>query len=112
MINYNGKTFRLVNSTVNGQVNNETLFYYTQKGNIVSAQYNGGGIVNGHLIAVAAADGKLDMRYHHINNNGEIMTGICLSEPELLPNGKIRLHEKWRWTCGDKSSGISIVEEI
>jgi hypothetical protein len=51
------------------------------------------------------------MRYHHVNTNGELMTGICRSTPELLPSGKIRLHEEWQWTSGDGSKGKSIVEE-
>ena len=25
---------------------------------------------------------------------------------------KIRLHENWKWTSGDKSEGNSIIEEI
>jgi hypothetical protein len=59
-----------------------------------------------------AADGSLDMRYHQINMKGELTTGICLSIPKILPNGKIGLHEKWQWTSGDKSSGESVLEEI
>jgi len=40
------------------------------------------------------------------------MTGICKSKPEILPNGKIRLHERWQWTSGDLSLGQSIIEEL
>jgi len=39
------------------------------------------------------------------------MTGVCTSKPEFLANGKIRLHESWKWTSGDKSEGKSINEE-
>ena len=39
------------------------------------------------------------------------MTGICQSTPELLPNGKLRLHEAWQWTAGDRSKGSSVIEE-
>ncbi|WP_313187142.1 hypothetical protein [Sphingobacterium siyangense] len=52
------------------------------------------------------------MRYHHINTAGEIMTGLCRSTPEILKDGRIRLHEEWKWTSGDQSSGKSIIEEI
>jgi hypothetical protein len=52
------------------------------------------------------------MRYHQVNTKGELMTGICFSTPEILLNGKIRLHEKWEWTSGDKSVGESIIEEL
>jgi hypothetical protein len=51
------------------------------------------------------------MRYHQVNNKGELMTGTCQSIPEILPNGKIRLHERWEWTSGDKSLGTSVIEE-
>ena len=55
--------------------------------------------------------GNIEMRYHQVNENDELMTGICKSAPEILENGKIRLHEKWEWTSGDKSKGTSIIEE-
>ncbi len=51
------------------------------------------------------------MRYHQINDRGEIMTGFCKSTPEIMENGKIRLHEKWQWTSGDFSEGNSVLEE-
>ena len=111
MINYHNKTFRSVSNTSNGEVSNETVFQYKQDGNIVTATYSGGAVVLGHLIALVDKQGGLDMRYHHVNTKGELMTGICRSTPELLPSGKIRLHEEWQWTSGDGSKGKSIVEE-
>ena len=38
--------------------------------------------------------------------------GECRSQLEVLPDGRYRLHEKWRWTSGDSSSGESVVEEL
>jgi len=55
--------------------------------------------------------GNIEMRYHQINDNNKIMTGMCKSIPEILENGKIRLHESWEWTSVDKSKGSSIIEE-
>lgn len=112
MINYNQKIFRSASNTDNGEVGSDTVFYYRQEGNIVAATYHGGSIVQGHLIAKVDEHGNLDMRYHHINQQGELMTGVCQSTPKLLPNGKVRLYERWKWTCGDYSSGESIIEEI
>lgn len=112
IVNYHGKSFKSVDTSDNGEVNNETVFTYYQNGNIVWADYSGGGIVKGHLIATADADGNLDMRYHHINENNELMTGICKSKPEILKSGRIRLHEEWEWTCRDHSKGRSIIEEV
>lgn len=111
MFNYNNKIFRPVVNSENGETSNETVFNYKQTGNILTSEYSGGKIKNGHLIGLVDEKGNIDMRYHQINIEGEIMTGICKSKPEILENGKIRLHESWEWRSGDKSKGQSIIEE-
>lgn len=111
-MNYNKKTFRSISNTPNGEVSGDTIFHYAQTGNIVTATYAGGGIAEGHLIALVDEMGNLDMRYHHVNLQGVLQTGICRSVPEMLPDGRIRLQETWQWTSGDGSSGSSLVEEF
>lgn len=111
MIDYNNKIFRPVSNTENGETSNETIFLYKQMGNILTSEYSGGKIVKGHLLGLVDKNGVIDMKYHQINEKGELMTGICTSKPEILTNGKIRLHESWEWTSGDKSKGQSIIEE-
>jgi hypothetical protein len=111
VINYNNKVFRPIINTENGETSDETIFLYRQVGNILTSEYSGGKIIKGHLIGLVDENGTIEMRYHQINNKGELMTGICISTPEILQNGKIRLHENWRWTCGDNSKGQSVIEE-
>lgn len=111
MIDYNGKIFRPISNSENGETSNETVFKYNQIGNILTSKYSGGKIKKGHLIGIVDENGDIDMRYHQVNNKNELMTGICKSRPEILDNGKVRLHESWEWTSGDKSKGQSIIEE-
>ncbi|NIJ51610.1 n-acetylglutamate synthase [Dyadobacter arcticus] len=111
MINYNNKVFIPVSNSENGEVDLEMQFLYHQAGNVVTSTYHGDKILYGHLIAIVDETGNLDMRYHQINIKGEIMTGICKSTAEVLPTGKLRLHEKWNWTSGDLSEGESLLEE-
>lgn len=111
-MNYNNRIFRVVTNSDNGDTSNETTFQYKQEGNILTSIYSGGNIVSGHLLGVVDTNGNINMRYHHINIDGEIMTGLCKSTPEILEDGRIRLHEEWRWTSGDQSSGKSTIEEI
>lgn len=111
MIDYNGKSFSPIANTENGETSSETVFLYKQFGNILTSEYSGGKIKKGHLIGLVDENGNIDMRYHQVNEKGEIMTGICKSKPETMDNGKIRLHESWQWTSGDKSKGKSIIEE-
>lgn len=111
-INYDNKTFASVQNSETGEVSSETRFQYHQRGDLVWAEYAGGAVRFGSLIAKVTDDDCLEMRYQHLNANGALMTGECLSTPEILADGRIRLYEKWQWTSGDCSSGESIIEEI
>lgn len=110
--NLDGKVFRSVANTANGEVGTETRFHYRQSGDIVTATYSGGEIVAGHLIAKVLASGQLDMRYHHLNRSGEFMLGRCLSTPRRLADGRLAFSEEWQWLTGDRSSGRSEIEEV
>ncbi len=111
-INYDGRRFRPAENSETGEVGSDTVFSYAQEGDAVRAAYEGGGVRSGTLIATADDEGRLDARYQHVNAAGELMTGECRTTPEMLPDGRLRLYEEWRWTSGDRSSGTSVVEEI
>ena len=110
---YSGKLFRPVSNSPNGEVNGETLFRYEQHGDLFSATYSGGGIRAGHMLGCCDAKGNLRFCYQHVSDDGGVLrSGVCESRPEILVDGRIRLHERWRWTLGADGEGESIVEEI
>ena len=111
-ISYDGRVFRMVANAPTGNATVDTVFHYHQNGNVVWATYEGGGVLFGTLVALADEQGRLDMRYQHVSRGGELMTGVCRSQPELLPDGRLRVYQDWKWTCGDRSTGTSIVEEL
>lgn len=111
-MNYNNRKFKAISNSINGEVSNEMVFHYKQTGNILTCNYHGVKIMIGHLIGLVDERGNIQMSYHQINIEGEMMTGVCHSKPEILENGKIRLIEEWQWTSGDKSKGESILEEV
>ncbi|WP_430404754.1 n-acetylglutamate synthase [Fluviicola sp.] len=111
-MNYHNKKFRPVSNTENGETSEETIFHYQQEGNILTCTYSGGQIKVGQLIGLVDSIGNIDMRYHQVNSKGQLMTGICKSTPEILSDGRIRLHEMWQWTSGDQSKGNSVLEEV
>lgn len=110
--NLNNRKFSSVANTDNGDVGSQTVFYYRQQGELVWAEYSGGSIRRGNLIARWIEENVLEMRYQHISTDDEFKTGRCLSRPEVLPDGRLRMHEEWQWTSGDGSLGTSIIEEI
>jgi hypothetical protein len=111
-INYHNRRFASCSNSANGEVGVGTVFHYQQEGELVWATYRGGDVVYGTLIARVESDDGLDMRYQHMNRDGELRTGVCRSTPELAPDGRLRLREVWKWTSGDQSSGESVLEEL
>lgn len=111
-MNYNNRKFKCVSNSNNGEITNEMVFHYEQLGTILTCSYQGENITKGQLIGLVNENGCIEMSYHQINKNGELLTGVCSSKPEIMGNGKIRLHESWQWTSGDQSKGYSILEEI
>lgn len=111
-IDYDDRRFTSIANSAAGDVGSGTVFHYRQRGDIVWGTYEGGGIAQGTLIARVLKDGSLDMRYQHVTLDGAIKAGRCVSQPEILVDGRIRLHERWQWTEGGTDAGESIVEEV
>jgi hypothetical protein len=112
---YDGRRFRSVSTHTAGtpgDVGAETVFEYHQDGPAVWAVYSGGAVARGALVATADGAGVLDVRYAHVAADGALRTGACRSTPEALPDGRLRLHETWRWTGGAEGEGTSTVEEV
>jgi hypothetical protein len=111
-LNYDGRVFRTVSNTSGGDVTGATTFHYHQAGDMVWATYAGGAIRQGTLLARADAEGGLEMRYQHLTRDGAFKSGRCSSRPELLPDGRVRVHERWQWTDGAEGEGVSMIEEV
>lgn len=111
-INYHNKRFAGVVNSPSGQVSSETMFTYQQNGNILTATYQGGNIVQGHMLGKVNDDGTLYFIYHHLDHQQNLKSGCCFSRPKILEDGRIRLYENWEWTHGGAGEGDSIVEEI
>ncbi len=110
--NLDGKIFRSISNSNNGEVSAETHFYYHQHGNVISADYSGGEIVAGHLLGLMNENGCLEFLYQHINKENKRMAGECRSTPHKLQDGRLKFTEEWRWLTGDCSSGSSEIEEV
>ncbi|QTE70504.1 NAD(P)H-dependent oxidoreductase [Clostridiales bacterium FE2011] len=104
-----GRLFTAVENSESGEVSDQTIFCYHQKGNVIWAEYSGGSVVKGFLVGTMAEKQCLHFTYQHINTAGELKAGSCDSEPQE-ENGRLRFYEKWQWTTGE--AGNSIIEEI
>lgn len=101
------RRFLLEENAVGADCQPGMTFHYRQDGGRVWALYGGGDVAFGALVAGMQADGRLDARYQHATVAGDIRTGRCDTRPERLDDGRIRLHEEWRWLSGADGTGQS-----
>ncbi len=111
-MNLNGKTFGLLTNSENGEVSTETLFLYKQDGDLVTADYSGGSIKHGKIIAKQDENGNLEMVYNCLTNDEELKSGKAHAKVSINLNERVQLDLNWQWLDGDKSSGTSTYIEI
>lgn len=108
---FNNKRFALIQNSDNGAVNTETIFNYKQDNNLVTADYFGGTIKYGKIIADLKGD-QLNMLYQCLTTDNELKAGKALAEITLAENGKIKLYLDWEWLTNGNDKGKSEYIEI
>ena len=108
---FNNKRFALIQNSDNGAVNTETIFNYKQDDNLVTADYFGGIIKYGKIIA-ELKDDKLNMLYQCLTTNNELKAGKALAQITLTENSKIKLSLDWEWLTNGNDKGKSEYIEI
>jgi len=104
--NFNNKTFALLENSKNGKVNTETIFKYKQNSNLITADYFGGTIKYGKIIA-HLRNNKLDMLYQCITTENELKAGKAIANISLTKENKLKLKLNWEWLRNNNESGIS-----
>jgi hypothetical protein len=107
MIDYDGRRFRAAGDGPDG-----ATATYHQSGDLLWAEFSGGGTRRGALNGRCAPDGRLEFTYSMVLTTGEVIAGRCVSTPELLDDGRIRLYERWERYGSHAASGVSELEEI
>lgn len=105
-----GLVFTPVADPRGGEVGRSTRFVYHERAGRIWAEYSGGAIERGHLLGTRDGD-RLDFRYVQLRRDGGTSSGHCVSTVVTLPDGRIRLEERWSWES-QEGSGTSAVEEI
>ncbi len=107
-----GRKFAAVETSGSGDVDAQTVFHYHQVDDYLYGTYGGGRVMGGVFIGRVEDSLRLKFTYTHYDQDGHLRQGKCQSRIEQLPDGRLRLHEKWRWSHGNRTSGESIIEEI
>ena len=104
--NFNNKIFSLIENSEQGQVDSNTTFKYKQEDNLVTANYFGGTIKYGKIIAILKND-ELNMLYQCITLKNELKAGKAIAKISLTGNNKIKLTLNWQWLDNKNETGIS-----
>lgn len=105
-IDFNNKIFSLVTNTDNGKVTAETIFEYKQEGDMVTANYYGGTIRYGKIIAILQ-NRQLNMLYQCLTTSNELKAGKAMADISFTENGKMKLNLNWEWLGSKNDKGVS-----
>jgi hypothetical protein len=104
-IDYDGRRFRPAGA-------DGCVALYHQDGDVLWGEFSGGSARRGALAGTCAPDGALRFAYCMVRTDDEVIAGRCVSTPEVLHDGRIRLHETWERYGAHASSGESWLEEV
>jgi hypothetical protein len=91
-------------------VNASTVFTFEQRGNVVSARYRGGEVVDGYLIGHLEG-WLLHFRYVQADRSGRLDSGVSEGVLDRLADGRLRLIEHYQWLTRPER-GTNTFEEI
>lgn len=109
MFNLNNKIFTALQNSKNGEVSNQTRFFYFQQDNVIWAEYHGGEILKGFLIGKWISDSQIEFSYQHLNHQLENRLGHCVTTFSV-ENGKLVGYEHWQWLDTLETGQSQIIE--
>jgi hypothetical protein len=105
-----GRVLRAVATEGDGEVDVRTELRFRQADDLVWGRYSGGAVRLGFFVGTSDGD-TIRFRYTHLSAAGQTASGESTDRIEVLPDGRVRLHETWRWDSRE-GGGTSILEEL
>jgi hypothetical protein len=105
-----GVRMTVSNSDAHSVVNTSTVLTFEQQGNVVSARYRGGEIVDGYLIGLLEG-WSLHFRYVQADRSGRLDAGVSEGVLDRQADGRLRLVEHYQWLTRPER-GTNTFEEI
>jgi len=111
-LNLDRVKMNVIKTADNGVVNHETIFLFSQKEGVVSAEYSGGKIRQGYLIGKLSPQNQLMFSYCQMQLDGTLDNGMSVCELSRNENGKIILTEHFEWKSRPGEYGTNIFQEL
>lgn len=107
-----GIKMNVVKTADNGVVNQDTIFTFSQKDYVVSAEYQGGRILKGYLIGKLSPQNQLEFSYCQMQTDSKLDNGLSTCQLSKNENGKIILIEHFEWKSRPGEFGTNIFQEL
>lgn len=111
-ISLDGIKMNVVKTAENGVVNQDTIFTFSQKEDVVSAVYQGGKIVKGFLVGKLSPNNELDFSYCQMQLDGKLDNGVSHCQLSRNEKGKITLTEHFEWKSRPGEYGTNVFQEL
>lgn len=107
-----GVKMNVVKTADNGVVNQDTIFFFSQKENVVSAEYQGGKILKGFLVGKLSTQNQLEFSYCQMQLDGKLDNGLSSCQLSKNDEGKLILIEHFEWKSRPGEFGTNIFQEL
>lgn len=107
-----GVKMNVVKTADNGVVNQDTIFLFSQKENVVSAEYQGGKILKGFFIGKLSTQNQLEFSYCQMQLDGKLDNGLSSCQLSKNNEGKLILIEHFEWKSRPGEFGTNIFQEL
>lgn len=107
----NNRRFTVANNT-QGLSGSGTVFRYFVDGEAITGTYQGGRIRMGNQVGRATGTNTIELLYHCMTTEGEILAGWSRGEVSQDHAGRSTLHFVWGWLSGATGGGESSYVEL
>lgn len=109
-VNLEGITMFVSTTARGGVVDEETRLTFRQRGQRVIGRYQGGRVRRGVLVG-GVSRAVLTFRYLQLESSGEIHGGRSTCDIVRMPEGQLRIVERFSWTTRE-GSGTNVFDEL
>lgn len=109
-IDLNRVMMRVTDTSPNSEISTDTVFLFRQAQNIVTADYEGGAVLHGHLIG-DIIDRQLHFQFVQVNRSGKISSGQSVCDI-AQNNGRYEITEHFTWQDDSAGTGKNVFTEF
>ncbi|HKS15278.1 MAG TPA: hypothetical protein VJS90_19790 [Pseudomonas sp.] len=102
----------IVANNSQGLSGSDTVFHYLVEDRAITGTYQGGRIRTGHQVGRVTGPDTIELLYHCITTDGEILAGWSRGTVGADQAGRTTLHFVWGWLSGATGGGESNYVEL